>query len=271
MIVFENGEPGLPEFESVISRMDRLLNEDAAQREAYYEKRSGKPLEEDVCGMAREAAKGTAFDGAIRLVSGHRFPDIMASKHYGIEVKSAEKDSWRSVGGSILESTRIEGVERIYLTFGKLGKPVRFLSRPYEQCMSGIAVTHYPRYLIDMSLKAGETIFDKMGVPYDELRKLDNPIVPVSRYYKSALKPGESLWWAGDDAGDNASPATIKLWSALPHDQQDKFRAVGYALFPEILGNDSIKKYNRFALWLVARQGVVCTNIRDIFLCRRAS
>lgn len=31
-----------------------------------------------------------------------------------------------------------------------------------------------------MRLRKGETIFDKMGVPYDELRLMENPVVPVS-------------------------------------------------------------------------------------------
>ena len=60
----------------------------------------------------------------------------------------------------------MNGIERIYMTFGKLGgNPIEFLSKPYEQCLYGIAVTHMPRYLIDMRLNQGETIFDKMGVP----------------------------------------------------------------------------------------------------------
>ena len=39
----------------------------------------------------------------------------------------------------------------------------------------------------------------------------------------------------------------------------------GYALFPEVLKSGSSKKYNRYALWLVTKKGVVNTNIRDSF------
>ena len=75
------------------------------------------------------------------MVSGASFPDIVAKKYYGVEVKSTIKNQWKSIGSSILESTRDQNVERIYLTFGKLGKPVAFRSRPYEQFLSGISVT----------------------------------------------------------------------------------------------------------------------------------
>ncbi len=264
MIISENRKPPLPLFKKMMERTDFILNEDASRREEYYSKRSGKAVEQDVYQAACEASKGTEFEGTILLVSGASFPDIVANKYYGIEVKSTEKNHWTSIGSSILESTRNVDVERIYLTFGKLGKPVKFLSRPYEDCLSGIAVTHYPRYQIDMRLGEGETIFDKMGISYDELRMLDNPVQPVSKYYKSKLKPGESLWWATGDV-ESTVPVTVKLWTALSHEQKEKLTVQGYALFPEILSAGNNKKYNRYALWLATNQGVVNTNLRDSF------
>ena len=144
-----------------------------------------------------------------------------------------------------------------------MGKPVQFVSRPYEECLSGIAVTHYPRYQIDMRLQPGETIFDKMGVSYDDLRVMDNPVAPVSQYYKSHLKPGESLWWANDNF-DNYAPPTVQLWTNLTKEEKEQYAVQGYVLFPEILSNSSTK-YNRFALWLATQQGIVNTNIRDSF------
>ena len=212
------------------------------------------------------AAYRTPFEGSIQLVSGAAFPDIVANNYYGVEVKSTNKNHWRSIGSSILESTRIQSVERIFLTFGKLGAPVEFRSRPYEECLYGSSVTHYPRYQIDMELRPGETIFDKMGVPYDVLRKMNNPVELVSRYYKSQLKPGESLWRA--DTGnieEESAPPTVKLWTALSADMKEVLTVQGYALFPEVLQSGSPKKYNRYALWLVTKQGVVNTNIRDSF------
>lgn len=113
------------------------------------------------------------------------------------------------------------------MTFGKLGgNPIEFLSKPYEQCLYGIAVTHMPRYLIDMRLNQGETIFDKMGVPYDDLRKMDNPIAPVAKYYRSQLKEGESLWWTGDSSDETVS-ATIKLWKNVSPEDKRKYTIFG--------------------------------------------
>lgn len=263
MIISDNSKSEKIRFQSLISRMDKLLNDDAAAHEDYYVNRGGKLLEQDVFGAIQECAKGTEFQGTIQLVSGASFPDIVANNYFGIEVKSTEKDHWTSIGSSILESTRSQDVEKIYLTFGKLGKPVQFISRPYEECLSGIAVTHYPRYQIDMKLHSGETIFDKMGVSYDDLRSMDNPVAPVSKYYKSKLKPGESLWWANDDA-ETVAPPTVKLWTALSQEVKEQCAIQGYVLFPEILSNSSTK-YNKYALWLATQKGIVNTNIRDSF------
>lgn len=266
MIFSDNRAPQLPEFCELMRRTDALLNQEAAGRESYYAKRNGTDLEEDVYDALTRAAYRTSFEGSIQLVSGAAFPDIVANNYYGVEVKSTNKNHWRSIGSSILESTRIQGVERIFLTFGKLGAPVAFRSRPYEECLYGISVTHYPRYQIDMELRPGETIFEKMGVPYDTLRKMSNPVEPVSRYYKSQLQPGESLWWA--DTGnieEDAAPPTVKLWTALSSEAKEELTVQGYVLFPEVLRTGSPIKYNRYALWLVTKQGVVNTNIRDSF------
>ncbi len=266
MIFSDNRTPPLPEFQALMKKTDQLLNKEAVGRDTYYANRNGTDLEKDVFEAVSRAAYHTSFEGSIQLVSGAAFPDIIANNYYGIEVKSTNKNHWRTIGSSILESTRIQSVERIFLTFGKLGAPVEFISRPYEECLYGISVTHYPRYQIDMKLQPGDTIFDKMGVPYDTLRKMSNPVEQVSRYYKSQLKPGESLWWA--DTGsveDESVPPTVKLWTSLSSDMKEALTAQGYALFPEVLQSGNPKKYNRYALWLVTKQGVVNTNIRDSF------
>ena len=264
MIISANPKPSLQEFQQLMTHTDSLLNADAKAREEYYTKRNGKLLEKDVFEAIKESAIGTPFQDTIELVSGASFPDIVANRFYGVEVKSTEKNHWTSIGSSILESTRNQEVERIYLTFGKLGKPVQFLSRPYEQVLSGIAVTHYPRYQIDMRLGEGETIFDKMGIPYDELRLMDNPVAPVSKYYKQRLKPGESLWWATNET-ESVVPPTIKLWSALSHEEKNILIIQGYVFFPELFNIKSVKKYNRYALWLASQKAIVNTNIRDGF------
>lgn len=265
MIISENKSPDLDDFRQLMRKTDAYLNADVQAKEDYYSSRNGTKLEEDVCWALIRCAIGTPFQDSIRLVSGASFPDIVACGFYGVEVKSTNKNHWKSIGSSILESTRDPNVKRIFLTFGKLGKPVRFMSRPYEECLSGISVTHYPRYQIDMELAIGETIFDKMGVSYDELREMENPVAPVSKYYRSQLKAGESLWWAADNPDETNLPATVKLWSTLSPNEKYNLTVQGYALFPEILSASSSTKYQRFALWLATQCGIINTNIRDQF------
>lgn len=260
MIVSINPKPSLQEFFILMKNTDILLNKDALDRPKYYACRNGNLLEDDVKRALDESAKGTPFEKTIEKISGQSFPDIVAAKFYGVEVKSTKENHWTSTGSSILESSRITDVERIFMTFGKLGgNPIEFLSRPYEECLSGIAVTHMPRYLIDMRLKKGETIFDKMGVSYDKLRTMNNPVGTVSNYYRSQLKPGESLWWAGD-APDEAVSATVKLWNKVSAEDKKKYTIYGCVNFTEIFGGD----YDRYALWLTS-QGIVDPHIRDQF------
>lgn len=260
MIISVNSKPSPIEFRSLMSRTDLLLNKDALKRPEYYAKRGGNPLEDDVRDALVECSKGTPFEGTIEKVSGYRFPDIVAAKFYGVEVKSTKDNHWTSTGSSILESTRISTVEHIYMTFGKLGgRPIQFLSKPYEECLYGIAVTHMPRYLIDMQLRPEETIFAKMGITYDSLRRMDNPVVPVARYYRKQLKDGESLWWTGDNSDETVS-AKIRLWKNLTPDEKRFHTIYGCANYPEIFGGD----YDRYALWLTS-QGVVDPHIRDQF------
>ncbi len=264
MIVAENPKPSLDEFKKLMARIDAVLNESASSNASYYLTRGGTNLEKDVRDAAIECARNTKFEGSIQLVSGATFPDVVAAKYYGIEVKSTTSNHWKTIGNSILETTRVSDVERMFLTFGKLSNPVSFISRPYEECLSGIAVTHYPRYQIEMSLEKGETIFDKMGVPYDELRTMNNPVTSVAQYYKSQLKQGESLWWAGDRV-EAVVPAMVRLWKSLSAIEKDELEATIYVYFPETILSNSQHKYDRATLWLATQKGVINANVRDSF------
>lgn len=260
MIVSVNPKPPISEFRTLMKKTDAFLNQDALDRPKYYVTRNGSLLEDDVKAALDECAKGTVFENTIEKISGQKFPDIVAAGFYGVEVKSTKENHWKSTGSSILESSRIADVERIFMTFGKLGgNPIEFLSRPYEECLYDIAVTHMPRYLINMRLQKGETIFDKMGIPYDELRLMENPVAPVSRYYRSQLKEGESLWWTGDAADETVS-AKIRIWGKVPSEEKRRFTTYGCLHYPEVFRGD----YDRYALWLTS-QGVVDTHIRDQF------
>jgi hypothetical protein len=267
MIISTNQEPSLDDFKSLLDDATLRLNDDAKKRSDYYLKRNGQLLEDDVKDILDKAAKNTRFEGTIEKISGQRFPDIVAKKFYGVEVKSSKDTKWTTLGGSINESTRIEDVKRIFLIFGKLLCPIEFRNRPYEECLSDVVVTHYPRYKIDMNLSTGKTIFDRMKISYDDLRLSDDPVGKVVDYYKSQLSDGEGLWWTGDTTTDEKSvsfPMKIRFWSTLSVEEKKELESTGFALFPDLLSNSNTK-YESFALWLATNHGVISTSLRDIF------
>lgn len=217
MLISENPKPTQIEFSKLMVRTTKFLNQEALSEHEYFANRAGILLEDDVASALNYCSKGTPFEGSIVKVSGQKFPDIIANNLYGVEVKSTKSNHWTSTGSSILETTRVQDIKRIYMTFGKLGgNPIEFISKPYEDCLYDIAVTHMPRYLINMQLRPGETIFDKMHISYNELREKENPIALVADYYRSQLKPGESLWWAGDSPQEKIVPMKLTLWKGLP-------------------------------------------------------
>lgn len=250
-------------FDDLMARLQQTLNRDVCERPGIYSDLFGNKLEGKVAEVLRECARGTCFEGTIELISGQRFPDIVVGGYYGVEVKTTKSNHWKSTGSSVAEGTRVEGVERVYMLFGKMCSPIEFLCKPYEECLSEVVVTHSPRYLIDMHLAPGATIFNKLGVSYDELRDEPNPIRTILNYYRSRLKKNEELWWLDND-GSQGTNLVIRMWGALSLAERKSYLMKGFVFFPEILSN-RIDKFNRFAMWLATREGVVCRNVRDLF------
>ncbi len=267
MIVSVNPEPQKQAFESLLNDSLLTLHRRATEKPEKYVKLLGNKLEDEVLDVLTENSLHTPFENSIKLISGQRFPDIVANDFYGIEVKTTKENHWRSTGSSVAEGTRVDSVERIYMLFGKMCDPIQFRCRPYEECLSDVVVTHSPRYLINMELGQGETFFDKIHVPYDELRKQDNPIKTVVKFYKSQLQQGERLWWMGDDDDEQekqASNIILRLWNYLKEEEKENLKLQAYCLFPEMFGYHG-DKFNRLAMWLAMEKGVVCPNVRDQF------
>lgn len=265
MIITDRNDKSHCEFEELLAKTYKIIANEARSNTRYFTQRNAFEFEEDLFDSMRAAATGTDFDSTISLVSGHKFPDIVAGRYYGVEVKTSRGGHWKSVGNSVLESTRVEDVERIYLFFARLTDPVDFKCRLYQECLYDIAVTHSPRYLIDMELNSGSSIFDKIGLSYDELRIQDDPIKPIVNYYRSIAKRGEEPWWMTDDSSSEViMRPTVTLWSNLSKEDQDSLRNTAFAYFPEIFGNNS-SKYQNLASWLAARHGVVDSSLRDRF------
>jgi len=132
MVISTNSNLELSDFVNLIKSTTNSLNTEVSTREDYFISRAGNKLENVVYDKMEYLAKGTQFEGTIQLVSGQRFPDIVANRFYGVEVKSTTQNHWKTTGNSVLESTRVKDVDRIYMFFGKLAKPVEFKYRPYE-------------------------------------------------------------------------------------------------------------------------------------------
>ena len=219
-----------------------------------------------------EVAPQTPFrPEEIKLFSGAKFPDIQAEQYYGVEVKTTASDTWKSVGSSIVESTRIEDVSMIYMLFAKLGGDfAEFRCKPYEDCLDNISLTLQPRYQIDMELeeKKRENIFQKMKIDYNSFRILEEKekIQKVRTYFRSTAKEGyEMPWWIGDEESEASVPMTIRFLNDLSLEEKKQITVRMFILFPELFSNQGKTKYKRAALWLCSRQALICSNIRDFF------
>lgn len=250
------------QFGHLVMSACEIMNDKAQVNPSFYRSNDGKMMERLVFEELVELAVGTIFEGTVRLVRSTRsFPDILIGDSFGVEVKTS-RSGWRSLGSSIMESTRISGVDHIAMFFGKMSPgDVEFHARPYEQCMSEIGVTHSPRYDIDMTLGEGDTIFEKMEMPYDEFRNHPEPVEILKSYYRPLLSEGQTLWWMGND--EVAAPPVLTMWNALERDVEEYFTARGFALFPELIAGDTKTKYTRMVFWLVTNHGIINHALRD--------
>ena len=258
-------------FVDLMDKTERILNNDAALDPDSFKRFSTTDLEFCALERIKAACSGTPFrEEEVKLISGQRFPDIVAEKYYGIEVKSTKSDSWTSTGSSIVESTRDINVDDFYMLFGKMGGNIpEFKCRPYEDVLYDIAVTHSPRYLINMELTSEKTIFAKMSTTYNDFRTSDNSIALVRRYYREKAKKAnkqEMPWWITNENAEQPQYFNIKLWNALTVEEKRALKAKCMILFPEALNpKRSMTKYNNTTLWLCSYNQVVNPNIRDLY------
>lgn len=266
-------------FARFMEETTNALITDARNNVALYSKQNGEKLEYVVLEKMRTLAP--EFDISpekIRTSDKQHFPDILLDDTtYGVEVKSVKDKTWTSTGSSIVETLRESEIEKVFLMFGRLSAPeIDFRCKPYEECLSEIAVTHSPRYLINMDMSATDkTIFEKMGTSYEEFRRMgDRQINLVRQHYREKFKGRDKKsmpWWIGEEPQIITHPAELynpscefRMLSDLSEDVKEYFRLCSYALFPEILGTDQ-DKFRKPSLWLCSRFSIICANVRDFF------
>lgn len=139
----------------------------------------------------------------------HRFPDITyepsakRNHGFGIEVKtlSSKTNKWIINGGSILESTRVDGIDAIYVLCAKKKDPLEIKCRNYEDCIVDISVTHSPRYKLDMDVQ--ENYFKKHNTSYEAVRK--DPVQTFKKILNDGSKKskkGGEYWYGSDEEMD---------------------------------------------------------------------
>lgn len=252
------------DFERFMNATTELLQ---SREEGYYSDKNGEKLEIEVLNCMKAKAADYRFDPyRIFHTRPQHFPDLVSNEYFGVEVKTAN-GKWTSTGSSIVESLRDETIKKVYMLFGNLSKNKSdFKCRPYEDVLYDIAVTHSPRYLINMNLEKGKTIFDKdkINIPYDTFRNLgDEQIEKVREYYRKEYKRKEAKtlpWWIGNNLENDSYD--LRLLSDL--ENKSFYICRCYALFPEILGKDN-DKFRRPALWLASRYSIISSNFRDNF------
>ena len=193
----------------------------------------------------------------------HAFPDVSIGI-FGIEVKHTQKDTWRSVANSILESSRDADVEVIYVIFGKMGGTPEVRWQRYEDAIIHVRTSHVPRF--ELEIGSERSLFSEMGVAYEAFKdySIEDKMVHIRRYAKSRLKKGQRLWWLGDQ--DTSLDPDIKIYTDLSQGEKRKLRAEASVLCPQICsGSRQKNKYYDVSTYLLLRHGVLAPQTRDLF------
>ncbi len=254
-------------FENVLQRLDNELNASLLPECNTSIKSWGEltatQYEEELFYRLDRISYTADLKYQMEQIGGQKFPDLVAwiheTKGFGIEAKTTKKNHWKSTGSSIMESTRVDNVKQIYLSFAKLGGKAAFKTKCYEDCLSDVAVTHSPRYLIDMELQPDYSIFSKIGKSYDEVRLSEKPFQHFKNYYEDKH---QGSWWM--ESENSLSSPVIRFYSDL--DSKEK-KELFYQLMlntPEVLGRNSVNKYKEASLYLL-QKSILNPSLRDLF------
>ena len=100
MIISVNSDPNRIEFDTLLSSTIDELNIHAQKSTKKVATLLGRNLEPYVRDVMTDLAVGTPFENSIELIGGQKFPDIVAKKYYGIEVKTTTQNHWKTTGNN---------------------------------------------------------------------------------------------------------------------------------------------------------------------------
>ncbi|VIU87411.1 Uncharacterised protein [Streptococcus pneumoniae] len=205
----------------------------------------------------------------VELITGHHFPDMnifIDEKKYGVELKSSQKGTWTIPGNSIFESISENDYKEIYILFGSRKKDTetkKFVLqynvkyRKYWQATSSIAVTHSPRFVINMDAKEG--VFSNLE-EYNHFREmLDEDKASFAQ--KILREKADGVKWYVAPEVDSIK---VTNFSELPNDRKHELLTELFVLFP----TDVLRKkndYTRCTNYLIDKYYIYSKSLRDVF------
>jgi len=258
--------------ESDIKSFEKILSDAVNVMGAKSKASHGAAFEKELLEVLNSVSEKTHFDGTYEITGKLTFPDIVSKLKengwIGVEVKTSQKD-WKCFGNSIFETTRPEEVDSVFLFFAKIDDKVECKWSKYSDCIDNINITHSPRYQINMEISGKSkdaTVFDKMGVSYDDFRKLSPDLMMshIRKLKRKQLGDKVALWWLNEKPSEDTF--SIKLFNKLNKDVRSRRLSEALVLFPEIITSKNRgTKYNNFTTWLISDYGVVSPSTRDLF------
>lgn len=203
----------------------------------------------------------------------HRFPDVIVTTDvgkFGIEVKSSKSKNWETLGGSINESTKVLGLDEIFILFGKnINNQINIKIKEFSQCVKSVAVTHSPRYLIDMDLDDGTDIFSLLNTSYEDVCAKESPFDVFKQYFKDkAKKSNTKFWFLSDEESERTSETfqnlELKFFKQLSSDEQRQLVCEAIVLYPQDLFGTTNSKYENSNLFFLSRN-IISNSMRDNF------
>lgn len=203
----------------------------------------------------------------------HKFPDVIIRTldgGWGIEVKSSKSKNWETLGGSINESTKVLGLNDIFILFGKnIDNRVQVKIKEFSRCVKSVAVTHSPRYLIDMEMNDGQDIFSLLNTTYQSVCDHPQPFDIFKEYFKEKAKRSNTkFWFLSDDENERNSETyqelEWKFFNKISMLERRLLISEAIILYPFDLFGGSRSVYDSSNLFFLGRN-VISNSMRDNF------